>query len=161
MKGSKPFYIGGASEFLEYCHSYYEFDSFLASEKFEGLCSNFAQYQQKVKQEKSVLELREAKAEVLEKPDKQNFVVCISGAGNPIAMHLISGLLDMAVGEKNISKIYIYDHECSGEFMEFVEKECSYISTDQSTKVVKYVEKLGVALTNTDLLIILDHVPLK
>ncbi|CAK1545923.1 unnamed protein product [Leptosia nina] len=40
-----------------------------------------------------------------------------------------------------------------------VERECSYIGTNYATKVLKYVEKIGLALTNTDILIILDHIP--
>ncbi|KOB74001.1 Uncharacterized protein OBRU01_09668 [Operophtera brumata] len=157
MKGSKPFYIGGASEFLEYCHAYYDFDSFLTSEKIKGICSNFSQYQKNVQEEK--IYLQKTRTGEVETPARQDFVVCITGAGTPLAMLLISGLLEMAVGEKNIYKIYLYDQECKREFMEFVEKECSYIATDHPGKVVKYVNKIGAALTNTDLLIILDHIP--
>lgn len=160
MKGSKPFYIGGASEFLEYCHYYYEFDSFLAAEKIVGLSSIFAQYQKNVREEKIDLHTKQAKSgEVENLSAKNNFVVCLYGAGHALAMLLISGLLEMAVGEKNISKIYLYDSECTREFMEFVENECSYIGTDQPGKVVKYVKKVGVAFANTDLLIVLDHIP--
>ncbi|XP_031768230.2 putative malate dehydrogenase 1B [Galleria mellonella] len=158
-KGSKPYYIGGASEFLEYCHSYYKFDVFLASEKFEGLIKNYKQYQKKIKCDtQSVCYISDSKEEIIEKSPKTNFVVCISGAGYPLTMHLISGLLDMTHGEKTISKIYIHDKERKGS-MEFIEQECSYIGTNYPGKVVKFIEKIGVALTHSDLFIILDHVP--
>ncbi|XP_059056633.1 putative malate dehydrogenase 1B [Achroia grisella] len=158
-KGSKPHYIGGSSEFLDYCHSYYKFDVLLASEKIETLIKSYKSYQTKLKSDrKSVKRILETTEEIREQP-KTNFVVCISGARYPLTMHLISGLLDMSQGEKTIYKIYIYDEECTKGFMEFIEQECSYISTNHPGKVVKYIEKVGVALTHSDLFIILDHVP--
>ncbi|XP_028165444.1 putative malate dehydrogenase 1B [Ostrinia furnacalis] len=160
MKGSKPYYIGGASDFLDYCHSYYQFDLFLSTEKFEGLVHNFSQYEKKLKTDQDVISRRISNAEFVERPPKNNFIVTISCTGFPLAMHLVSGLLDMTVGEKSISKIYIYDSECSEAFMEFVERECSFIGTNHPGKVVKVVEKVGMALTHTDLFIILDHAPL-
>lgn len=155
VKGSKPYYIGGASEFLEYCHSYYNFDIFLSPRKFAGLIDNAYQFTRKIKEQDAVVSSED---HLLEKPSKNDFVVCISGAAYPLAMNLISGLLDMSVGDKSIMKIYLYDSECSQAFMEFVERECSYIGTNYPGKVMKYIEKIGVALTHSDLLIILDHV---
>lgn len=161
MKGSKPYYIGGSSDFLEYCQSYYDFDLFFASEKFESLIQNFAQYQNKVKDERtySTLTNRHRKSEILERPFKINIVITIYGAHNPLTMYIISGLLELKNREKNISKIYVYHSDCTKEFMDSIERECSYIETDNQTKVVKYVQKIGMALTNTDLFIILDHAP--
>ncbi|KAM3961000.1 putative malate dehydrogenase 1B [Aphomia sociella] len=162
-KDSKPYYIGGAPEFLDYCHSYYKFDVFLSSEKFEHLINNYKQYQKKITHDKqrvsSIKSNIESKLETTGKPAKTNFVVCISGAGCPLTRHIISGLLDMSFGEKSISKIYIYDQECSTDVKDYVEQECSYISSNHPGKVVKYVEKVGVALTHSDLFIILDHEP--
>lgn len=159
MKGSKPYYIGGASQFLEYCHSYYNFEAFISLSKFEGLIKNFSQYQRKIKEDTNTIKELKARFEVAEDPIKNNFVICISGASCPLTMHLISGLLEMCVGDKSISKIYLYDSKCSYDFMEYVERECGFIGTKHSGKVVKYIEKIGSGLTHTDLLIVLDHVP--
>ncbi|KAJ0178953.1 hypothetical protein K1T71_005728 [Dendrolimus kikuchii] len=156
MQGSKPVYIGCASEFLDYCHSYYGFESFLSTERFKGLVENMRQLEMKLNKESFITTDQGTK----EPEQKNDFVISISGAGNPLTMYIISGLLEMTYNEKNVSKIYIYDNCCSKTFMEYVEKECSYIGTYHSGKVVQYVEKIGRALTHTDLFIILDHVPL-
>lgn len=158
-KGSKAFYIGGASEFLEYCHSYYNLDSFLTSEKLGSICHNFMQFKQKIKDEGTRMESK--KAEKRLNLRAQQFVICISGAGHPLTEHLISGLLEMAVGDKHITKIFLHDCHCTPDFMELVEAQCRYIFTDNPRKVVRYVEKIGSALSYTDLLIVLDHVPFK
>lgn len=160
MKGSKPYYIGGASEFLDYCYSYYNFDALFASEKYEGLLDNILQFKRKVRLE-NVFHDVEAKRNPVNEPPKNHFVLTISGARHLLTMHLISGLLapEYTCGDKIISKIYLYDDCCSGKFMNYVEKECSYVQTDTPGRVVKYVEKIGIALTSTDLLIILDHEP--
>ncbi|XP_047525514.1 putative malate dehydrogenase 1B [Pieris napi] len=155
--GSKPFYIGGGPEFLDYCYSYYKFDVFMAPARYENLVLNYRQYNKKIKQE-SKFHI-DVEFEMEENTVKNTFSVCISGSGNPITMHLISELLEMSSSEKGIYKVYIYDHRCSSSFMELVERECSFIETNYAAKVVKYVDKIGLALTNTDVLIILDHVP--
>lgn len=160
MKGSKPYYIGGASDFLDYCHSYYKFDVFLATEKFEGLVHNFSQYENRLKEDSDDIKHKHD-GDFVVHPPKTNFIITISCTGFPLAMQLVSGLLEMTIGSKSISKIYIYDSECSEAFMDFVERECSYIGTNYPGKVVKVVEKVGIALTHTDLFIILDHVPFK
>jgi hypothetical protein len=159
MKGSKPHYIGGASEFLEYCYSYYEFDSFMASEKFDGLVQNFSQYAKKLKNEDKIVNEIKDTTDYLTMKSKNDFIITISGTGMSLAMYLISGLLEMSVGLKSISKIYIHDDKCTEDFMAFVERECSYVYTNYPGKVVKVVEKIGLALTHTDLLIVLNHVP--
>lgn len=159
LKGSKPFYIGGAADFLEYCHSYYDIDVYLAPEKIEGLTANFTQFRNHIENEKRSIKRLKDRAVVVETPVQTDFVICISGAGHPLTMHLISGLLDMSAGEKRISKIYIYDSDCPKEFLELVERECVYVGTDHAAKVVKYIDKIGTALTHADLLIILDHAP--
>lgn len=160
MKGSKPIYIGGASEFLDYCHSYYQFDLFLATEKFEGLVKNYSQYQKKLKQDEKLIDRKKVQADFVEnRPKNNNYVICISCAGFPLAMRLVSGLLDIPDGDKFISKIYIYDNKCSAAFMEYVERECGYVGENNPGKTVKIVEKVGMALTHTDLFIVLDHVP--
>ncbi|XP_062526165.1 putative malate dehydrogenase 1B isoform X1 [Bombyx mori] len=161
MKGSKPVYIGGASEFLEYCYSYYNFDAFMASSKFCGLVKNFGQYQEKLKVEtfsKPTAEFSKVIASEMKPNEKchKNIVITISGVSNPLAIHILSGLLEMS--NLGLSKVYIYDKDCSAEHMELVERQCNYIMTCNSGKTVKYVEKLGMALTHTNLLIILDHV---
>lgn len=161
MIGSKPFYIGGAADFLEYCHSYYDIDVFLTPENIEGLTANFAQFKNKLKFETKELKHFKEKLDKIEKLVQTDFVVTITGAGHPITMHLISGLLDMSVGNKTVSKIYLFDPDGSSEFMDFVEQDCRYVDTKHAGKVVKYVTKIGTALTNCDLLIILDHVPFK
>lgn len=160
MKGSKPFYIGGASDFLDYCHSYYHFDQFMTTEKLDSLVHNFTQYEKKLRKDWNVVSQRLCN-EFVEPTPKKKFIVTISCTGFPIAMHIVSGLLEMAVGNKSISKIYIFDSECSEDFMDFIERECSYIGTNNPGKVVKVVEKVGMALTHTDLFIVLDHVPFK
>lgn len=157
--GSKPFYIGGATEFLDYCYSYYKFDVFLSPARYENLVLNYRQYNRKLKQD-SKFHL-DVEFEMEEKFLKNTFSVCISGAGNPITMHLISELLEMSSIEKGIVKIYIYDYKCSKSFLEIVEREGSYIETNYATKVLRHVDKIGVALTNTDVLIILDHIPFR
>ncbi|KAI8424088.1 hypothetical protein MSG28_002696 [Choristoneura fumiferana] len=160
MKGSKPYYIGGTSEFLDYCHSYYQFDYFLANSKFEGLLENYSQYRNKIKSDQRTQEVkRMSREKVEENLSKNEYVVCISGARNPLTMHIISELLELSVGDKSISKIYIFDDECSNDCLELIERECGYIGTNYPGKVVKYIEKIGVALTHSDLFIIMDHIP--
>lgn len=154
MPGSKPSYIGSASDFLEYCHTYYNFDAFLTPKRFENLVDNYGQFQKKNKQEFRTHE----DSENIEKTVNTSFTVCISGAGNPLAIFIISGLLE---NSDKISKIYLYDEKCSQSLMEFVEFECNYVGTNTSGKIVKYIEKIGVGLTSTDLLIILDFVPFR
>lgn len=162
MKGSKPFYIGGASEFLDYCYSYYNFDALFASEQYDGLLENVLQFKKKVNKENLYL-LQQDKSLLRETKIKDHFVVTISGAGHLLAMHLISALLDQEVteGNKYIGKIYLHDSYCSENFMNSIEKECYYVQSNNPGKVVKHVEKIGVALTHTDLLIILNHEPFK
>lgn len=162
MKGSKPHYIGGASEFLDYCYSYYNFDALFASEKYDGLLDNILQFKRKVHSENVLLEAGGDKSPVNTVP-KKHYVVTISGARHLLAMHLISGFLDpkYTQGDKLISKIYLYDNCCTKKFMNYVEKECSYVQTDIPGRVVKFVERMGMALTSTDILIILDHEPFK
>lgn len=155
MAGSKPVYIGSASEFLEYCYSYYKFDVYFSPLRFEYLSDNFGQFQKKVKQEAISLE-RIDNPVTVENPSENKVTICISGAGNPLALFIISGLLDL---KQNVNKIYIYDEECSQTLMEFVEHECNYVGNEYLGKLVKYVDKIGVALTSSDLLIILDYVP--
>ncbi|XP_047022069.1 putative malate dehydrogenase 1B [Helicoverpa zea] len=161
MKGSKAYYIGGASEFLDYCYSYYNFDSLFASDKYDGLLDNVLQFKKKVNIESIYLRADEEKSHPSDTERKRNIVVTISGAGHLLAMHLISGLLDyeMTEGDMYIHKIYLYDECCSQTFMNFVEKDCSYVQTDNPGRTVKYVTKIGMALTSTDVLIVLDHVP--
>ncbi|CAH2105353.1 unnamed protein product [Euphydryas editha] len=155
MAGSKPFYIGSASEFLEYCYSYYKFDVYFSPLRFEHLTDNFLQFQKKIKQETIALD-RLDNTILVENSTENKVTICISGAGNPLALFIISGLLDV---KQNIYKIYIYDEECSQTSMEFIEHECNYVGTEYLGKLVKYVDKIGVALTSSDLLIILDYVP--
>ncbi|XP_072939761.1 putative malate dehydrogenase 1B [Epargyreus clarus] len=158
MEGSKAYYIGGAPDFFDYCYSYYKFDTFLVSERFQGLVKNFAQLQKKQKRDQQVKYLEtEPNYEI--DTLKKRFIACISGAAHPLTMHLISGLLDTSYGQKGFSKIYIHDKQENLSFLEFVERECNYIGTNNPTKVVKCVEKLGMSLTNSDLLIVLEHVP--
>ncbi|XP_045493810.1 putative malate dehydrogenase 1B [Colias croceus] len=157
--GSKPLYIGGAPEFMDYCNSYYDLDVFMTSDTYENLVSNYRQYYKRIKQENKTKSKNEVEFD-LEEEHKNSYVICITGAGNPIAMHIISGLLETTFDDKSICKIYIYDGKCLPSFMESVERECSYIGTNYPPRVVKYVDKIGVALTNTDVLIVLDHVPL-
>ncbi|XP_045765449.1 putative malate dehydrogenase 1B [Maniola jurtina] len=156
MTGSVPVYIGGASEFLEYVHSYYLFDAFLAPKRFDHLSDYFGQFQKKIKQE----DKPETRLNVSDYIRKTSFSICICGAGNPLAMFLISGLLD-TFEEMSFNKIYIYDELCSQNLMDFIENECNYVGTNYSGKVVKHVNKIGVALTNTDLLILLSYVPFR
>nr|XP_034829947.1 putative malate dehydrogenase 1B isoform X2 [Maniola hyperantus] len=156
MAGSVPIYIGGASEFLEYAHSYYQFDAFLAPKRFDHLSDYFGQFQKKIKQEVKT-ETRLSLTKHIESVRKTSFSICIWGAGNPLAMFLISGLLE-TFDEMSFSKIYLFDELCSESLMDFIENECNYVRTDYSRKVVKYVDKIGVALTNTDLLILLSYV---
>ncbi|XP_013200156.1 putative malate dehydrogenase 1B [Amyelois transitella] len=158
-KGSKAYYIGGASEFLDYCHSYYNFEKFMTLEKFGGLVNNYKQYQTKVREDNQVIAEVQEKQEIPELPPKSTFYICISGAGCPMTKYLIMGLLKLNSNNKSIAKIFINDSRCATDFMEYVEEECSYISTVHPGKVVKYIEKIGLVLSFTDLLIILDHVP--
>lgn len=163
-KGSTPHYIGGASEFLDYCYSYYNFDSLFASEKYDGLLENILQFKRKVNFQNVLLDIEKEQLPVnTPSIPKSQFVVTISGARHLLAMHLISGLLDPEYtrGDKLISKIFLYDDSGSKKFMNYVEKECSYLQTDTPGRVVKHVDKIGMALTSTDMLIILDHEPLK
>ncbi|XP_046963334.1 putative malate dehydrogenase 1B [Vanessa cardui] len=157
MPGSKPFYIGCASEFLEYCYSYYKFDVFFAPKRFEYLIDNFGQFQKKQKLEMRRL-ARIDNSDMIDKSIQNKRTICISGAGNPLSLFIISGLLEQDV-KKNISRIYIYDENCSQSLMEFIEHESNYVGTEYLGKIVKYVEKIGAALTSSDLLIILDYVP--
>ena len=162
MKGSTPHYIGGASEFLDYCYSYYNFDSLFASEKYDGLLDNILQFKRKVNLQNFLLDVEKDQVPGGTLPiPKNEFVVTISGARHLLAMHLISGLLDPEYtrGDKLIHKIYLYDNCDSTQFMSYVEKECSYVQTDTPGRVVKHVDKIGMALTSTDMLIILDHEP--
>ncbi|XP_063377490.1 putative malate dehydrogenase 1B [Cydia fagiglandana] len=162
MKGSKPYYIGGLPEFLDYCHSYYQFDYFMADSKFKGITENCNQYRTKIKKDNQEIQLKlstEQKVTKTESLPKNDYVVCISGAGFQLTEHLISQLLELSVGTKTIAKIFIYDSECPNPPIDKIEHECSYIETNYSGKVVKYVEKIGIALTYCDLLIVLDHVP--
>lgn len=155
--GSTPNYIGGASEFLEYVHSYYEFDAFLAPKRFDHLIDYFGQYQKKIKQE-VITETRISNTHLVKKIKKSSFTVCIAGAGNPLTMFLISGLLD---GGMSFSRIYLYDEICPQTLMDFIESECNYVESDYSGKIVKYIDKIGIALTNSDLVIILSYVPFR
>ncbi|CAH2243076.1 jg2182 [Pararge aegeria aegeria] len=159
MTGSAPIYIGGASEFLEYIHSYYQFDVFIAPKRFDHLVDYSDQFQKKIKQEVQT-EKKYSNSEYFERIEKTSYTVCISGAGNPLAMFLISGLLE-TFGKIRFSKIYLYDEVCSQRLMDFIENECNYIESDYSGKIVKYTEKIGVALTNSDLLILLNYVPFR
>ncbi|XP_049870291.1 putative malate dehydrogenase 1B [Pectinophora gossypiella] len=159
MKGSKPYYIGGAPEFLEYCHSYYNFDVFMGMEKYQGLVKNYAQFKRKLKQEEIDTTVPFEPSVSSDPADKTHYVVCITGASCPLANHLVSRLLDMSTGTRCISKIFLYDEDCSPEFLESIETECSYIGTNFPGRVVKYVDKIGNALTITDVLIVLDHEP--
>ncbi|XP_050669891.1 putative malate dehydrogenase 1B isoform X2 [Leptidea sinapis] len=161
VSGSKPQYIGGASEFFDFCYSYYKFDVYMLPDRYQHLITNFKQYSKKIKQEQKCITGLTLDFKHNEEPPKTSFTVCISRAGNPMAMYLISGLLEIINKERSISKIYVYDdhNPNSLPFLELVERECSYIGTQYPSKVVRYVDKIGVALTNTDLLIILDHVP--
>lgn len=157
MAGSKPFYIGNGSDFLEYCQSYYKLDIYLPPKRFENLVDNNAQFQQKLKEEsKKIVRLDDISS--LEKSVKTKFTICISGAANPLTVFIISGLLEYS---QQISKVFIYDENCSRDLMKFVENECNYVRSCNSVKVVKYIEKLGVALSSTDLLIILDYIPFR
>lgn len=170
MKGSKPFLIGCATDFWDYCHSFYNFETFLSRDMLDTLSKNIAQFKNKIINENQALALIEkqaipipelASSNQTEEPIKKNFVICISGARHPLVMHLISGLLELSAGsDKNISKIYIYDTECSEKFMHYVERDCSFVETENPTRVVKFIDKIGLALTHTDILIIMDHVPL-
>ncbi|XP_050562498.1 putative malate dehydrogenase 1B [Spodoptera frugiperda] len=161
MKGSKAQYIGGASEFLDYCYSYYNFDALFSSEKYAGLLSNILQFKKKLHLENILHQLDVVKRPTLDAPPQKKFVITISGAGHLLAMHLISSLVDHKIMEsdKTIHKIYLYDERCTPSFMNYIEKECSYVQTDNPGKDIKCVSKIGVALTSTDVLIILDHVP--
>ncbi|XP_052740754.1 putative malate dehydrogenase 1B [Bicyclus anynana] len=159
MSGSTPTYIGGASEFLEYVHSYYQFDAFLAPKRFDQLVDYFGQFQKKIKQDIQ-LEKEISNAEYVGKNEKSSTTVCISGAGNPLTMFIISGLLE-TFGNMSFSKIYMYDEECSQSLMDLIENECNYVGSDYSGKNVKYVDKIGIALTKSDLLIILNYVPFR
>lgn len=146
---------------MEYCFAYYSLDIYISADKFKGLSDNFKQFQRKLNvapidgTDKSSESLA---AEEITAP-KQSFVICISGASCPLTMYLINGLLEYYLGEKTISKMYIYDEECSEEFMQYVEEECSYVGTNHPGKVLKFVDKIGMGLTHADLMIIMDHVP--
>ncbi|CAK1598539.1 unnamed protein product [Parnassius mnemosyne] len=161
IEGSKPYYIGGASEFLDYCYSYYKFEAFLSTEKFRDLVDSLNQFKKKHTLEKHFVKNMQLSIKDNDKHLDSNYIVCISGASHPLTMYLISGLLDMSVNQKTISKIYIYDTKCSSKFLDFVENECSYVSTNYPGKVVKHVTKIGMALTNCDLLIVMDCVPFR
>lgn len=166
MKGSKPILIGSAPDFWDYCYSYYNFETFLSRDMLDNLTKNIAQFKDKIKYEVQNMSLVQHHSKSLQsslvepETNKKNFVVCISGACHPLVMHLVSGLLEMSVGDKNISKIYIFDPDCSEKFMKFVENDCSYVDTECPGRVVKLIDKIGLALTHTDILIIMDHIPL-
>ncbi|KAI5630996.1 hypothetical protein NE865_16293 [Phthorimaea operculella] len=162
MKGSKPFYIGGISQFLEYVHSYYNFDFFMGYEKFHGLIKNFGQYKKKLKEE--FLQFR--KVEQGDTNQKDDYAVCITGASSPMTAQLLAGLVDLAYKgpfetevPKYISKIFLYDDNCSEDDLKKIEAQCSFITANYPGKVVKYADKIGNALTISDLLIVLDHEP--
>lgn len=161
MKGSKPHYIGTAADFMEYCYSYYSLDLYISEDKFKGLADNFKQFKRKVNMDR--IDVADKSSESLTTEEitapKQSFVICISGASCPLTMYLINGLLEYSIGDKTISKIYIYDEECSEEFMQYVEEECSYVGTNHPGKVLKFVDKIGMGLTHADLMVIMDHVP--
>ncbi|XP_013139061.1 PREDICTED: putative malate dehydrogenase 1B [Papilio polytes] len=156
IEGSKPYYIGGASEFLDYCYSYYQFETYVSSERFEGLIDNFNQYKKKVRKDDNIDD-QDSKGPA--EDQAKNLTVCISGASHPLSMYIISGLLDMPLGNKSMVKIFIYDKDYSQTFLEYVESECSYVGNNYPGKVVKYTNKMGMALASCDLLIIMDYVP--
>lgn len=131
----------------------------MAPARYENLVSNYRQYNKNIKRMKESKFHLDIECGMDENAIKNTFSVCISGAGNPITMHLISELLEMSSSEKGVFKVYIYDHRFSSSFLELVERESSFTETNYAAKVVKYVDKIGIALTNTDVLIILDHVP--
>lgn len=161
MKGSKPYYIGSAPDFLEYCHSYYFLDMFISADKFKGLVDNFKQFERKLQMDRIDVAEKSSECAIAEEvtSPKQTFVVCISGASCPLTMYLINGLLEYSLGNKSISKIYMYDEDCSEEFVHYIEEECSYVGTKHPGKVLKFVDKIGLGLTHADLMIIMDHVP--
>lgn len=157
MAGSKPFYIGNGSDFLEYCQSYYKLDIYLPSKRFENLVDSYGQFQDNLKQENKNITRHDDISDI-GKSIKTSYKICISGAANPLTLFIISGLLEYS---QQISKIFIYDENCSQDLMKFVELECSFVKSSNFGKVVKYIEKLGVALSNADLLIILDYIPFR
>lgn len=158
IEGSKPYYIGGASEFLDYCYSYYQFETYVSSERFEGLIDNFNQYKKKLRKDDNIDD-QDSKGPA--EDQAKNLTVCISGASHPLSMYIISGLLDMPLGNKSMVKIFIYDKDYSQTFLEYVESECSYVGNNYPGKVVKYTNKMGMALASCDLLIIMDYVPFR
>ncbi|KAL4711668.1 hypothetical protein ACJJTC_003435 [Scirpophaga incertulas] len=155
IQGSKPFYIGGASEFLNYCHSYYKIELFLDIKHCDDLKRNFSQYNVKLKNEIVNVKEKHQVEDVLEQTSKKNYIITICGGSSPLTMHLLSDLMD--IGNEKISKIYIHDDNCSEKFEKQIELECSFVRS--SAKVVKCVKKLGIALTHTDLLVVLNHIP--
>lgn len=157
MAGSKPYYIGGAPQFLDYCYSYYKFDSLFGSDRYEELLKNSIQLKKKVAIERNLL--KDADINSPEKSSKKAIVITISGAGDPLSRCLIMGLLEMNVCFNSIAKIYIYDDKCTKEFMLSLEKQYSFIENMYPGKVIKYVHKIGIALTCSDVLIVLDHIP--
>lgn len=160
--GSRPHYIGGASDFLEYCHTYYNLIFFMDTKKMTALCINNKQLQNNSEN------MNIFKNDKLWNPS-ENKTICISGANNPLTIHLVSQLLDTQNklnlsddnSEKRISKIYLYHDSIDLSTIELIEKECFYIETVYSKNIIKSVSKLGLALTSSDLLIILDHVSFK
>ncbi|KAG7308036.1 hypothetical protein JYU34_006676 [Plutella xylostella] len=159
MKGSKPYYIGSATQFWDYCYSYYKLETFITCDKLRELIPNIEQFKQEIEIETKALKCGEVHEEIESNitVPKNNFVVCISGAEMNIVKHLIFNLLEMIVEEKNISEIYIYDIKNSKSYMKYIERELSCFKNNPKT--LKYAEKIGFALTHADLLIVLDHAP--
>ncbi|KAH9634512.1 hypothetical protein HF086_016600 [Spodoptera exigua] len=148
MKGSKAQYIGGASDFLDYCYSYYNFDTLFSSEKYDGLLNNVLQFKRKLHIEENLHILDADKRPTLDAPPQKKFVVTISGAGHLLAMHLISGLVDHAImaSDNIIHKIYLYDQSCTPSFMNYIEKECSYVQTDNPGRDINKSKPMGAWL---------------
>lgn len=159
VKGSKPHYIGGASEFLEYCHSYYNFDAYVNLQKLDDLNKNNVQLKNRIHVHKDSIQYTTNIEQTKERKKKNNWEICISGASNLVTTNLLSELLEIAPSEKNITKIYLYDEVDNNKRMEQLETDCCFVNTKNPNKVVKRVAKLGMGLTHSDLLIVLDHVP--
>lgn len=156
INGSKAYYIGGDTEFLEYCHSYYKFDSYVNITKLAALSKNIVQFKKKLKDINNIKTKNNIIYNV-SKEEEKCFAICITGVMNPLVMYLISGLLEISMTAKRILKIYLYDHNYDESTLSCTELECKYITRESSKNVVKYVSKLGIALTKSDLLIIFDH----
>lgn len=155
IDGSAPTYIGGATDFWEYCYSYYNFDKYLPKAKFEELFSNMTQLKKRMKQIPTFHKCLAYAETADENITKKSINITISGATHPLVPYLISGLLDYAKGENYVSKIYLYGCEC-GDY--HYERDSNFVDTRNPVKVVKYVSRLGIALTNSELLIIMNHI---